>query len=297
MRPYHRAPTAASVLACTGGLLGAMTVAPAVAAPRVAPVAGVLYIGTATEDGVNAGAVSVRVGPGGASLVSLLGGHFHGDLCAGDEAMFAGPGGINPVTVSLSHEGAFSGTEVTAAPDGARLARSLHGVFSPTTATASAVLSYSDTPISGARACTVTAKLSLHKAPLVPSGKLTPPRKAAIYHAVSHQGWAENVTVSRAGGSASRIEVSAWDVCHYQALTSVHFLYPEHLLATAAIAHGRFSTRVTYTGGSGKVTATVTGQFVGPGHHLAGAVHVTRSGTIDGNAFVCDSQRVAFSGP
>ncbi|MDX6256965.1 MAG: hypothetical protein QOJ11_3299 [Frankiales bacterium] len=293
MRLRHRARTAVA-LACSAGALAVPSL-PARAADRVLPHAGVLYIGTATEDAAGAGAVSVRIGLDGASLVSLLGGHFHGDLCATDTAMFAGPGGIDPVGVNLGTDGKFSGTQVSAAPDGARVASTLRGRFSADAATASATLTYALTPVSGARACTVTATLALHKAPATPGGKLTPPRTGGTYHAVTHQGWpATLITKPKA---ANVLSLGAWDVCHYRADTTVHFLYPEHVSTQLTIAHGRFSAHVAATGGSGHLEATVTGQFVGPHHHLSGALHVRRTGTIDGNDFVCDSQRVLFSAP
>ena len=133
MRPYHLVHT----VAVAAVLLGA-TAAPGVAATRVAPKAGALYLGTATEDGAPAGGVSVRVGPDGASLISLLGGSFHGDLCTSPDPLFAGPGGINPLVVTLAPDGKFSGTQVTAGPDGSRIAGSLRGVFAPSATTASA---------------------------------------------------------------------------------------------------------------------------------------------------------------
>jgi hypothetical protein len=291
MRLRHRARTAV-VTACATGLV-ALPAVPSQAAVRVLPHAGVLYIGSATEDGASAGAVSVRVGLDGTSLVSLLGGHFHGDLCATDTPMFAGPGGINPTTVTLGADGSFSGTQVTAAPDGARVAGTLRGRFSATAATASATLTYAMTPISGAKPCTVTATLALHTAPATPTGKVTPPRPATTYHAVSHQGWAETLVL--APKKATELIVTAWDVCHYRDEPAVHFLYPEHIRAQVTVAHGRFAAHVVATGGSGKVDATMNGQFVGTGHHLAGALHIRRTGTIDGNAFSCDTQRVLFS--
>jgi hypothetical protein len=256
----------------------------------------VLYVGSATEDGQSAGPVSVRVGPDGTSLVSLLGGHFHGDLCAGGAAMFAGPGGIDPVSVPLRSDGTFNGTEVTTALDGSRVASSLHGLFSANAAGLTAILTYGVTPTNGALPCTVTATLSLHKAPLTPSGKVTPPRNAATYHVVTHQGWSTDVVVDRKGRSAA-VTVAAWDVCHYTAVPAVHFLYAEHVRTTAAVKHGRFSGHVKSVGGAGTLDATVTGAFVGTGHHLAGALHLRRSGTVDGNAFTCDTQRVLFSAP
>jgi hypothetical protein len=286
----------AVVLGCSASLL-VVPLAASQAATRVLPTAGVLYIGTATEDGQSAGPVSVRVGPGGTSLVSLLGGQFHGDLCVQDTPLFAGPGGIDPTPVPLGADGRFSGTAVTAAPDGARLAGTLRGRFAVDALTATATLTYSDTPISGAMQCTVTAALALHKAPATPLGKITPPRAKATYHTVSHQGWAATVVTDAKGKRASLITVAVWDVCHYRDVPAVHFLYPEHLRTSAAIARGRFSIHTTYTGGSGSVDATVTGQFVGDHHQLAGAVHIRRTGTANGNAYVCDSQRVLFSAP
>ncbi|MDX6245388.1 MAG: hypothetical protein QOE76_3111 [Frankiales bacterium] len=293
MRLRHRARTIV-VAGCATSLV-ALAAVPSQAAVRVLPRAGVLYVGSATEDGLGAGAVSVRVGPDGRSLVSLLGGHFHGDLCATDTPMFAGPGGIDPVTVTLAADGSFGGSQVTAAPDGARVAGTLHGRFSATATTAAATLTYSLTPISGAKPCTVTAVLTLHKAPATPTGKVTPPRPATTYHGVSHQGWAETLVL--APKKATELVVSAWDVCHYRDQPAVHFLYPEHLRAQVTVAHGRFAAHLVSTGGSGTVNATMNGQFVGAGHHLAGAVHVRRTGTIDGNAFSCDTQRVLFSAP
>jgi hypothetical protein len=293
MRLHHRSRTTVVAL-CASGLI-ALPFVPAQAAVRVLPRAGVLYVGSATEDGASAGAVSVRVGLDGASLVSLLGGHFHGDLCATDTPMFAGPGGINPTTVTLGTDGAFSGTQVTAAPDGARVAGTLRGRFSANAATASATLTYSMTPISGAKPCTVTATLTLRAAPATPTGKVTPPRPATTYHAVSHQGWAETLVLTPK--KATQLVVGAWDVCHYVAVPAVHFLYPEHLRAQVTIAHGRFAAHVVSTGGSGKVDATMNGLFVGTQHHLSGALHIRRTGTVDGNAFACDTQRVLFSAP
>lgn len=287
-------------LACTAALIAVGSIAsPATAATRTPPVSGVLYVGTATEDGLSAGPVSVRVGPDGTSLVSLLGGHFHGDLCAGGttiDALFAGPGGIDPVTVPLRSDGTFSGSQVTTALDGSRVASSLHGLFSANAAGLTAILTYGVTPSNGALPCTVTATLSLHKAPLTPTGTVTPPRNGATYHAVTHQGWATNVVVDRKGHSAG-VQAAAWDVCHYTAFPAVHFLYPEHVRTTVAIKHGRFSGHVRATGGAGSFDATVTGAFVGPRHHLAGALHLRRTGSVDGNAYACDSQRVLFSAP
>lgn len=284
-------------LACTAVVIVTAGLAsPAAAATRTPPVSGVLYVGTATEDGGSAGAVSVRVGPGATSLVSLLGGHFHGDLCAGGDAMFIGPGGINPASVPLHSDGTFSGSQVRTALDGSRVASSLHGLFSANAATLTAILSYSVTPTNGARPCTVSATLTLHKAPLTPTGKVTPPRTKATYHVVTHQGWATSVVVDRKGRTAA-VQVAAWDVCHYTALPAVHFLYPEHVRTTVVVAHGKFSGHVKATGGSGALDATVTGSFVGAGHHLAGALHVRRTGSVDGNAYTCDSQRVLLSAP
>lgn len=284
-------------LACTAALIGTGALAaPASAATRTPPVAGVLYVGTATEDGRDAGPVSLRVGPGATSLVSLLGGRFLGELCAGGDPLFAGPGGIDPVSVSLRSDGTFSGTQVTTAPDGSRVASSLHGLFSANAAALTAILTYGVTPTNGALPCTVTATLSLHKAPTTPTGKVTPPRKGATYHVITHQGWSTNVVVDRKGGSAG-VTVAAWDVCHYTAVPAVHFLFPEHVRTTVAVMHGRFSAHVSSTGGAGALDATVTGAFVGTGHRLAGALHLRRTGSVDGNAFTCDSQRVLFSAP
>jgi hypothetical protein len=281
-------------LTCLTALAVASLASPAVAAHRTPPASGVLYVGTATEDGRSAGAVSLRVGKGATSLVSLLGGHFHGDLCAGGDAMFAGPGGINPPSVTLHSNGTFSGSQVTTGLDGSRIASSLHGVFSASASSLTAILSYAVSPPNGAMACTVTASLALHKAPATPTGKVTPPRKAASYHVVTHQGWTTDVVVDRKVRSAA-VNVAAWDLCHYTAVPAVHFLYPEHVRTTVKIAHGRFVGHVRSTGGAGSLDATITGAFVGAGHHLAGALHVRRSGSVDGNAFVCDSQRVLFS--
>jgi hypothetical protein len=294
MRLRHRF-RAAAVLTCIASLLAVP--ATASAAVRVAPRAGVLYVGTATEDGQAAGAVSVRVGPDGTSLVSLLGGAFHGDLCAEPTPLFAGPGGINPAVVTITADGRFSGSQVTAAADGARVAGTLRGRFSADAQTATATLTYSLAPISGAMSCTVTATLALHVAPATPAGKVTSPRPAATYRVVTHQGWTGTVSTDRKGKAASLVLVSAWDVCHYTALSSQHFLYPEHVRVSAPIAHGRFSAHIRYTGGSGNVDATVTGQFVGAAHHLAGALHIRRTGSSDGNTFVCDTSRVLFSAP
>ena len=292
MRPHHLVRT----LAVVAVLLGA-TAAPAAAAARVAPKAGALYLGTATEDGAAAGAVSVRVGPDGASLVSLLGGSFHGDLCTSATPLFAGPGGIDPLVVTLTPDGRFSGGQVTAGLDGSRIASALHGVFAASATTASATLAYSYTPISGATACTVTAKLSLHLAPATPTGKVTPPRGNATYHVVTHQGQTGTVVTDKKGKRASLIRLSAWDVCHYTDLPTVHFLYLEQVRVSAAIAHGRLAVHVRYTGGSGNVVAAVTGAFVGAKHQLAGALHLQRKGSVDGNAFSCDTGRVLFSAP
>jgi hypothetical protein len=293
MRLHHRARTAV-VLACTSALL-AVPALPSHAASRVLPRAGVLYIGSAKEDAAGAGAVSVRIGLDGASLVSFLGGHFHGDLCATDTAMFIGPGGIDPVGVTLGTDGTFSGTQVRAAPDGARITSTLRGRFSADAATASATLTYALTPVSGAHACTVTATLALHKAPATPTGKVTPQRTGGTYRAVTHQGWAATLVTKPKASNV--LSAGAWDVCHYRADTAVHFLYPEHLSTQVKIAHGKFTAHLASTGGSGHLDATITGQFVGAGHHLTGALHVRRTGTINGNDFVCDSQRVLFSAP
>lgn len=293
MHLRHRART--TVVAVCAASVVLLPGVPAQAAVRVLPHAGVLFIGSATEDGAGAGAVSVRVGPAGTSLVSLLGGHFHGDLCATDAPMFAGPGGIDPTLVTLNADGSFSGTQVTSAPDGARVAGTLRGRFSATATSASATLTYAQTPISGAKPCTVTAILALHQAPATPLGKVTPPRPATTYRAVSHQGWAETLVLTP--NRSTVLTVAAWDVCHYVAVPAVHFLYPEHLRAQVAIAHGRFAAHIVSTGGSGKVDATMNGQFVGTGHHLAGALHVRRTGSTGGNAFSCDTQRVLFSAP
>ena len=288
----HRARTLA--LVCASGV--SLTSVPAQAATvRVLPRTGVLFVGTATEDGADAGAVSVRVGAGATSLVSLLGGHFHGDLCATDTPMFAGPGGIDPTNVTLNADGSFAGTQVSAAADGARVAGTLRGRFSASGTTASATLTYSLAPISGAKPCTVTATLALHQAPATPSGKVVPPRPLATYQAVTHQGWP--ATLVLAAKKATELSVGAWDVCHYTAVPAVHFLYPEHVRAQLAVAHGRFAVHLVSTGGSGKLDAAITGAFVGTGHHLAGALHLRRTGSIDGNAFTCDTQRVLFSAP
>ena len=284
-------------LTCTAALIATGAIAsPAAAATRTPPVAGVLYVGTATEDGQSAGPVSVRVGPGATSLVALLGGHFHGDLCAGGDPMFAGPGGIDPVSVPLRSDGTFSGSQVTAALDGSRVASSLHGLFSANGSGLTAILTYGVTPTNGALPCTVTATLSLHKAPLTPTGKVTPPRNSATYHVVTHQGWSTSVVVDRKGRSAA-VTVAAWDVCHYTAVPAVHFLFPEHVRTVVAVKHGRFSGHVKSTGGAGVLDATVTGAFVGAAHHLAGALHLRRTGSVNGNAYTCDTQRVLFSAP
>ncbi len=289
MRLRHR-----TVIAGSAALL-LLPATAARAADRVLPHAGVLYIGSALEDGVSAGAISVRIGPTGSTLVSLLGGHFHGDQCTGDPAMFAGPGGIDPLAVSISSDGRFFGTQVTAAPDGARVASTLRGRFSANAATASGSLTFAMTPISGAMPCTMTAAIALHTAPATPIGKVTPPRTSATYHAVTHQGWPATLTLRAAAPHV--LTVGAWDVCHYREQPAVHFLYPEHLAVRVSVAHGRFTAHVASTGGSGHVDATLNGQFVGVAHHLTGALHVRRTGTNDGNAFVCDTQRVLFSAP
>jgi hypothetical protein len=292
MRPYHLLRTLAVVAVVLG-----TTAAPSAAATRVAPKAGALYVGTATEDGLAAGGLSVRVGTDGASLVSLLGGRFHGDLCTTAMPMFAGPGGIDPLVVTLSPDGRFSGTQVTAGLDGSRIASSLHGVFSASAKSATATLGYSLTPVSGVTPCTVTAKLSLHLAPSTPTGKVTPPRNNASYHVVTHQGLTGTVVTDKKGKRASLIQLAAWDVCHYTDLPTAHFLYPEHVRLSAAIAHGKLAVKVRYTGGSGSVLVAVTGSFVGAKHQLAGALHLQRKGTVDGNAFSCDTSRVLFSAP
>lgn len=292
MHLRHGVRTTALVVACA---LAFTPLSAAAAASRVAPVAGVLYVGTASEDGASAGPVSVRVGPGATSLVSLLGGHFHGDLCATSTAMFAGPGGINPAKVAIASDSTFAGSETSTAADGSKVVRTLRGHFSSDATKAVAKLAYSDTPSSGGMACTVTATLTLHKAPLVPTGAVVPPRRGTTYHAVSHQGWAATVVTSRSGTAATVVQVSAWDVCHYRAFPAAHFLYPEHLRTSAAIAHGKLVSHLHYTGGSGTVSATITGGFVGTGHHLAGSLHVTRSGSVGGSSFVCDTARVLFS--
>lgn len=287
----------ATVVACTAGLVLASGAAgPASAAARVAPKAGTLYVGTATEDGAPAGAVSVRVGPGGTSLVSLLGGSFHGDLCAQGTPLFAGPGGIDPAAVTLAADGRFDGAQVTAGVDGARIAGQLHGRFSANATGATGTLTYSDAPVSGVTPCTVTAVLALHLAPATPGGKVTPARRGAAYQVITHQGWTSTIVTDKKAATAA-LQLGAWDVCHYVAVPAVHFLYPEHLLATTAIRHGRLSVHLRYAGGSGSVDATVTGAFVGGTHQLAGALHVRRSGLSNGNAFSCDTQRVLFSAP
>jgi hypothetical protein len=292
MRLRHRVRTVAALI-CALGLLAT----PATAATRVAPRPGVLYIGTATEDGQSAGPVSLRIGPGGTTVISLLGGGFHGDLCVQTTPLFAGPSGINPAVVALTADGRFAGAQVTAAADGARLGATLRGRFAADALTATGTLTYSDTPISGATQCTVTATLALHVAPSTPTGKRTPPRTAATYHVVTHQGWTGTVVTDAKGKRASLIRLSAWDVCHYTAVPSVHFLYPEQVRVSAPIAHGRFAAHVRYTGGSGTVDATITGTFVGATHQLAGALHIRRTGTIEDNAFVCDTSRVLLSAP
>lgn len=292
MRLHRRVP-AVVALAC---LLGVVAT-PATAAVRVPPRAGALYIGAATEDGLAAGAVSLRVGPAGASIVSVLGGSFHGDLCTTPTPLFAGPGGVDPTGVTVTPDGKFAGTVVTAAADGSRVAGTLRGAFASSAATASATLTYAYTPVSGATACTVTATLVLHLAPATPTGKVTPPRNAASYHLVTHQGFSGTVVTDKKGKRASLIQVSAWDVCHYVDLPAVHFLHPEHLRLSAPIAHDRFAVHVLSTGGSGTLDASVTGAFVGAKHQLAGALHLRRKGTVDGNAFSCDTSRVLFSAP
>ena len=94
------------------------------------------------------------------------------------------------------------------------------------------------------------------------------------------------MVTDKKGKRASLIQLTAWDVCHYTDLPTAHFLYPEHVRASAAIGHGKFAAHPRYAGGSGIVIVTVTAAFVGAKHQLSGALHMRRTGPPDGNAFV-----------